>query len=122
MEGDKSFSRQGLVIRNCGKVFRYTGAIFLLLLLLGCQEEDQASKYIYYDEVTETVHCDRKCKKLNRKFKTRTQRVEIESIVDWRERDVENRVIQEFCPYCVSDEDYDFIMQSIQEQILEENE
>ena len=108
-----------MVSENYNILMRCPTIILFLLILFGCQEEKQPAKYIYYDKVRETIHCDRQCKKLNKPHVTRTERVEIEGIVDWRDQDAENTIIQEFCPICVSDEDYDFIIKAIQDQIFE---
>lgn len=74
-------------------------------------------KYIYYEPSMQTIHVDRKCKKINKR--SRIERVELSGIVDWKDRDLKNNVISNFCPMCVSDEDYDIIMETITEQIFE---
>lgn len=75
-------------------------------------------KYVYYEPNRQTIHVDRKCKKLNRHF-VQSERIELSYIVEWREKNFENSIISNFCPLCVSDEDYDFIMEAIQEQIFD---
>lgn len=81
--------------------------------------ENHLGEYVYYEPKRGTIHVDRKCKKLNFKG-VRCERVKLSEFVTWREKDLSNTTINDFCPLCVSDADYEFIMESVQEQIFEQ--
>ncbi|MDE6276860.1 MAG: hypothetical protein K2M06_02010 [Muribaculaceae bacterium] len=74
-------------------------------------------EYVYYDPIRQTIHIDRKCKILNRRG-SKCERIEISHIVDWREES-DNTIINNICPNCISDKDYELIMSTIQEQIFD---
>lgn len=78
--------------------------------------KSQINKYVYYDPLHKTLHANRKCIFLNSYNKI--ERVELDGIVEWRDRNLCNTTIENFCSHCIDDENYELIFQSVQDQLF----
>ena len=74
------------------------------------ESREKLGEYVYVDDNFETIHTSRKCKKLNSKGVT-SYRVKIPELDLSTHYYSYGSVTPNFCPNCVSDKDYEKILE-----------